>query len=1123
MRKKIFFIFLTLVMLMTILIIYVNNFFFPVQFKQIVIQKAEKFLNRSVSFDSIRFHPIKGIVITNLSIAEKDSPDASFFHVDELSASVLYAPIFRDKKVIIPHLTIVKPVVSLKRNSAAEWNFSDLLNSNTPPETQNQTSATTKSPLDFFLGGVSIVDGDLTILDKSVEPAFFETLEDINLKVSLSPQKGIKFSLATVLPKSVSTLKLQGTSDFSWQKINAHLQATNMKLGQYLAMYYKNDDLNFINGTFKTLEANFDRQGNTFHAKAQLELNSLDLKVFPNQEFKGQIKIPELTLTLDIGKSAALKGSLEVLSADIKLGEEEKLRGDFKTNNFSLTWQPDKTQVQGSFTVNNANWQLNEEQALSGGPIEAKEFSFLLSPDGQINLAGNLIKADNFLFHLSSQQSIRGQLQAGPLTLAIHQDGIINGSGNLLLTNAKIQMDQEKKLSAQMQASECFLTINQNGMYSLKGNLQLADANLLLGPDQEIKGQLTATNTSLSGDEKSIILQSALSLKEADIKFGADQKIQGNISAPDLTASMEGKKFHLKTNADVILNDVNALFEDKAAAGNLKLKLDLAFNPEDKTPLTYDGSLIPSLTVVSGIPLVQEIKNISGKIDFTTNQINFETLKLSALDTAIELSGSINNFSDPLLDINASTDKFDLDKISLLAPQILEQIKIQPTGEAKISLRLKDNVSRLNSAIAQANMHATVLLKDTVLKGESLPGPVGGVNGEITYAPDTISWRDLQAEFQGKDFFSSGQCNNFSSPEIQGTLSSKILSLNLSTQAKLTDKTLGIDSLKGRFQNSSFDIAGKISLIKTQEPLADLKGQIRFDLKDIGAIQPEFQKTLEPFKPEGIINLDGNIKGALLDWRKWDISLNAQSPQIVIAGYTIKDIVLKAEENNQWIKRFDLNADIYDGKLTIQGALSLADQGMPYQVNIDLQSTNLQKLKEVTIWKDNDVSGFLSGTAQLKGPLTDWKAIEGDGTVLIHDGNIWQLNLFKGLGKIIFTSDFENIPIQEVSAHFNIQNQKVSTENLAIKSPVFTILGKGWVNFENQLNFNLNTQFEERLPTGTESYQEKASFLATQFGSILNIKITGLLSDPKFTAVPAPGKILEKGIKLLFEGVKDVL
>src|SRR3989338_2645624 len=189
MRKKILFIFLTLVMLMTILIIYVNNFFFPVQFKQIVIQKAEKFLNRTVRFDSIRFHPIKGIVIANLGISDKDSPETPFFHVDELSASVLYAPIFRDKKVIIPHLTIVKPVVSLKRNSTAEWNFSDLLNANKPDSTQNQASSTTKSPLGFFLGGVSIVDGDLTILDKSVEPAFFETLEDINLKVSLSVQK----------------------------------------------------------------------------------------------------------------------------------------------------------------------------------------------------------------------------------------------------------------------------------------------------------------------------------------------------------------------------------------------------------------------------------------------------------------------------------------------------------------------------------------------------------------------------------------------------------------------------------------------------------------------------------------------------------------------------------------------------------------------------------------------------------------------------------------------------------------------------------------------------------------------------------------------------------------------
>ena len=149
--------------------------------------------------------------------------------------------------------------------------------------------------------------------------------------------------------------------------------------------------------------------------------------------------------------------------------------------------------------------------------------------------------------------------------------------------------------------------------------------------------------------------------------------------------------------------------------------------------------------------------------------------------------------------------------------------------------------------------------------------------------------------------------------------------------------------------------------------------------------------------------------------------------------------------------------------------------------------------------------------------------MEGDGTVLIHDGNIWQLNLLKGLGKIIFTSDFENIPIQEVSADFNIKNQKASTENLVLKSPVFTVSGKGWVNFENQLDFNVNAQFAERLPSDAGSYQEKITSLGTQLGSILNIRITGALSDPKFTAVPAPGRIIEKGLKLFLDGVKGAM
>ena len=156
------------------------------------------------------------------------------------------------------------------------------------------------------------------------------------------------------------------------------------------------------------------------------------------------------------------------------------------------------------------------------------------------------------------------------------------------------------------------------------------------------------------------------------------------------------------------------------------------------------------------------------------------------------------------------------------------------------------------------------------------------------------------------------------------------------------DKTLGIDFLKGKFHNSSFDVAGKILLAENKEPEVSLKGQINFDLKDLPAVAPALQKTLEPFQPVGVISWDGNFQGTPSDdWRNWEMKFNAQSPQIIIAGYTIKDISLKALEANQWIKHFDLTADIYDGKLETEGVLSLADQAMPFQINVNLPFWNI--------------------------------------------------------------------------------------------------------------------------------------------------------------------------------------
>jgi len=1131
MKKKIFFILLTLVMLVTILVVYVNKVFFPVQFKQIVLQKTQALLNRTVNFDSIQFSPLKGIVITNLNISDKNSPDVPFLHVDELHFSILYAPILRDKKIIIPQLTVEKPVISLRRYSSAEWNFSDLLNLKQPqpldhrrPGDSNTTSS--QSSFNFFLGGVAVVDGDLTILDKTVDPSFLEILEDLNIKTSLSPQGGIKFSLEANLPKSVTTLKIQGDSDFSFQKINAHLTTANIKLAQYFSLYYKNDHFNLKDATIKTVDINFARNGDIIKTTAQLEAENFDLEIFPDKKIRGtQLKVPVFDLTLDMGKNAQARSTVSLVDAEIQIDKDKKIQGDVDISQLFGNWQPDKTQLEGSFTIKNAKAQLGAQQTLSG-QLKTKDFLLILNQDGPTQLSGSAT-IDDLIVLFKENQAIRGQLHLNAFALNV-LNGRLDLKGNLQVNQADILLDKDKEITGQLDAKDCLLTSNTDGKIDFTTDLTVNNLKAHLAEQQSIQGQLSLRPLTLTMQNRTVDLKGNLQLIDGDILLDKNKEIKGDIQTSQLTLLLDSQKAHLITD-HVDLNNLSiTLSADQTATGNLNLSLDLTYNPEDKNPVAYSGTLHPKITLLTGIPVVKTIKNISGKITFVTDQINMETLTLTALDTPLELSGTIAHFLDPILDLKASAEKFDLGKISILAPNLLEEFQITPTGEAKITLQLNDKISHLNTTnISQANMSATALLKETTLKGEKLPGPVTGINGEIDYEKDTVSWKNLQMIFQDKDFSSNGQFRNFSNPQIKGTLTSKNLGLDLSTQMQLQmqllDRTLSFDSLKGTYQHSTFDVAGQILLSENKEPFVDFKGQVVFDLKDLSTIQPELKKTLESFKPAGTITGNGSLKGTLTDWRNWELSFSAQSPQIIFSGYSVQDLAMNIRQADQWIKHFDLLAQVYDGKLKADGQLSLNDEQWPYQLNADLQNADLQKLKETTIWKDREVSGFLTGAVHVQGSFKNWKKMEGDGNVLIHDGNIWQLNLFQGLGKLIFTSDYENIPINQVGADFKIQDERVATENLFLQSPVFAVSGKGWVDFNHQLDFNINTEFESQLPTGSETYQQKISNLLTQFGSVLNIKITGSLNNPKYTPVPAPGRILEKGIQLFLEGVKDAI
>ena len=129
-----------------------------------------------------------------------------------------------------------------------------------------------------------------------------------------------------------------------------------------------------------------------------------------------------------------------------------------------------------------------------------------------------------------------------------------------------------------------------------------------------------------------------------------------------------------------------------------------------------------------------------------------------------------------------------------------------------------------------------------------------------------------------------------------------------------------------------------------------------------------------------------------------------------------------------------MHLSLYDGSMDAVGKINLTSENLPYWLNADIKGIKLEKLKLDTPVKDKDISGIIQAQAEISGFSNDLSRLNGAGTVLITEGRLWQLDLFKGIGTLIFTSDFTNVVFNQGSCAFVIQDKYIFKKPILIRS-----------------------------------------------------------------------------------------
>ncbi len=323
-------------------------------------------------------------------------------------------------------------------------------------------------------------------------------------------------------------------------------------------------------------------------------------------------------------------------------------------------------------------------------------------------------------------------------------------------------------------------------------------------------------------------------------------------------------------------------------------------------------------------------------------------------------------------------------------------------------------------------------------------------------------------------------------------------------------KLVSLSQCVGRYLQSSFSMTGLIDTKDSVNGQTDIKGNLDINLEDLRAWLKKFENQLEKVRPQGSLKGSFSLQGPIRDIKSCTIKADFSSPALSAYG-------LKAHElQGTYIQEKGLGLlpllrlSFYDGMVEANGTVNYREQDYPYGLNVNIQGIKLEQLKQDTAARDKDIAGDVNAEVKLYGVCRDLSRGNGEGKILFTDGKLWQLNLFQGLGALLFAKkDFSTIVFDQGTCDFVVRDKFLMTDNLLLKSQITDLSGSVKIGFDNSIDVSLNVHvLDDKVPlTGT--FKDITTSIVGEGGLFGVIKINGTLKEPKYRFQTAVLNILK--------------
>jgi len=638
------------------------------------------------------------------------------------------------------------------------------------------------------------------------------------------------------------------------------------------------------------------------------------------------------------------------------------------------------------------------------------------------------------------------------------------------------------------------------GAFTMRGNAAFKGLDASF-KDQSIKSDVALEDMKARQDKDGLKITGTMTTKNTDIRTGA-QTVRGDFTLKPLIIQMKNER-SVEMLADIKADNAAMILDtEKSLTGNIAMNVEASYPLKNPQALTYVGHVSVADGQANGFAFAP-FKNINLDAAFKTDELTIKSLVLQVLDTNIKATGTVLNFKAPVLNIQAGSDKIDLAKLKNVFPQIMNQYGLEVSGTASFQAQFEG----LASDPSSAKIKATAELAHVNVASKTFSQSITDISGHLDCVPNALTWDNFTGTYLGKAYTLTGGLNDFKNPVIKTTLDGA--DVRLRVDVRKNGDTLFINEWAGKYLNIAFGASGNAILSPAGPPVLDINTQMTFRLEDMVALLPaEQKKTIEALKPSGTVSVNAAIKGPAQDWKHWTTDAVLQSASVSIWGYTANDLNITIGQRQGTISNLTADANVYDGKLHAVGSGDPNGAGIPFDLALNIDGLDMHKLKnDIPGLKAEEINGKFYMTMLSRGTLSDVKDLEAKGSLAIREGFLTEFKIFKGLLDVLNEAlRLGQLMITDVEGNFQVKNQKITTDNLRMKSPTIVLLGQGWVDFDQNCDLTIAVDMTSGIVPP----------VAEDVLRTLTVHVYDKITNPKFDRKISVPKIINTILKSLF-------